>query len=79
MTWIIERCGFQQLEKAIEIYNDKRIDAILDYTYDKISKKDYSGCAEQFIKYATYFAKKEKKWRRYNNIYIKDDKKFFDM
>lgn len=44
--------------KAIEIYNDKRIDAILDYTYDKISKKDYSGCAEQFIKYATYFAKK---------------------
>ena len=37
--------------KAIEIYNDKRIDAILDYTYDKISKKDYSGCAEQFIKY----------------------------
>lgn len=43
---------------AIEIYNDKRIDAILDYTYDKISKKDYSGCAEQFIKYATYFAKK---------------------
>ena len=36
--------------KAIEIYNDKRIDAILDYTYDKISKKDYSGCAEQFIK-----------------------------
>lgn len=44
--------------KAIEIYNDKRIDAILDYTYDKISKKDYSECAEQFIKYATYFAKK---------------------
>lgn len=43
---------------AIGIYNDKRIDAILDYTYDKISKKDYSGCAEQFIKYATYFAKK---------------------
>lgn len=43
---------------AIEIYNDKRIDAILDYTYDKISKKDYSGCAEQFIKYATYFAKR---------------------
>ena len=44
--------------KAIKIYNDNRIDAILDYTYKKISKEDYNGCANEFIKYAEYFAKK---------------------
>ena len=44
--------------RAIKIYNDNRIDAILDYTYKKISKEDYNGCANEFIKYAEYFAKK---------------------
>lgn len=43
---------------AIKIYNDKRIDSILDYTYDKISNQDYYGCAEQFIEKAGYFANK---------------------
>lgn len=43
---------------AIKMYNDNRIDAILDYTYDKISKKDYYGCASEFIEYSNYFAKK---------------------
>lgn len=43
---------------AINIYNDERIDNILDYTYKKISVKDYHGCAQEFIKYAEYFAKK---------------------
>ena len=45
---------------AIQIYNDERIDNMLDYTYNKISEKDYSGCVEQFIKQATYFARKGK-------------------
>ena len=62
--------------KAIEIYNDKRIDAILDYTYDKISKKDYSGCAEQFIKYATYFAKKGRNGGHTELIEMTDHYKF---
>ena len=41
---------------AIKMYNDTRIDSILDYTYKKISKKDYYGCASEFVKYAKYFA-----------------------
>ncbi len=41
---------------AIPIYTDKRIDTILDYTYNKIAKKDYNGCAEEFIKYAKQYA-----------------------
>lgn len=42
--------------KAIGIYTDNRIDKILDYTYFKISKQDYYGCANEFIKYASAYA-----------------------
>lgn len=42
--------------KAIQVYSDKIIDNILDYTYKKISQKDYKGCAETFIYYANYYA-----------------------
>ena len=41
---------------AIKIYNDARINSILDDTYNKISKKDYYGCASEFIKSSSYFA-----------------------
>lgn len=44
--------------KAIELYNDVRIDNILDYTYNKIVDEDYFGCASEFIKYSKYFANK---------------------
>lgn len=43
---------------AIQMYTDARIDAILDYTYEKISEQDYYGCSSEFVKYASYFAKK---------------------
>ncbi len=40
------------------IYDDNRIDNILDYTYDKISKQDYYGCANVFLDKADALAKK---------------------
>lgn len=42
--------------KAIKVYSDSKIDSILDYTYNKISVKDYYGCASQFITSATKYA-----------------------
>ncbi len=44
--------------KAIRIYNDARIDTILDYTYNKIKNQEYGNCAKEFVRYAKYFAKK---------------------
>lgn len=43
---------------AISIYNDNRIDKILDYTYNKISNNDYYGSAVEFIENASYYAEK---------------------
>ena len=42
--------------EAIRMYNDYRIDSILDNTYDYISKQDYYNCAKGFVKDATYYA-----------------------
>lgn len=39
------------------IYDDYRIDKILDATYDKIANKDYYGCASEFVKESSYYAK----------------------
>ena len=41
--------------RAKNIYKSATIDKILDYTYDKITVKDYKGCVEEFIKYATEY------------------------
>lgn len=44
--------------EAIIMYDDDRLDRILDKTYDKISQKDYNGCVEAFIEESTnYFNK----------------------
>lgn len=42
--------------KAIRVFSASKIDSILDYTYNKISVKDYYGCASQFIQYASKYA-----------------------
>lgn len=42
--------------EAIRMYNDYRIESILDTTYDYISNQDYYNCAKGFVKDATYFA-----------------------
>lgn len=42
--------------EAIIMYDDARIDKILDYTYEKISNNDYYGTAEEFVDRASYFA-----------------------
>lgn len=38
------------------MYDDARIDKILDYTYDEISDQDYYGCASQFVTQSAKFA-----------------------
>ena len=38
------------------IYDDYRIDKILDATYDKIADEDYYGCASAFIEKSSYYA-----------------------
>ena len=44
--------------EAIIMYDDNRLDRILDKTYDKISQKDYKACVSVFIDEATnYFDK----------------------
>lgn len=45
---------------AIEIYNDVRIDKILEYTYKNIKEEKYYDCCKEFIDKASYFAKKGK-------------------
>lgn len=42
--------------EAQRVYDDYRIDKILDRTYDKISIKDYFGCANEFIERSSYYA-----------------------
>lgn len=46
----ISTCG-----QALLIYDDYRIERILDATYDKIVEKDYYGCAGSFVKSALYW------------------------
>lgn len=41
--------------EAIIMYDDNRLDRILDKTYDKISQKDYDGCVSEFIDEATNY------------------------
>lgn len=43
--------------EAIRMYNDTRIDYILDDTYNYITKQDYYRCANAFISAATRYAK----------------------
>lgn len=44
--------------RAISVYNDTRIDTILDFTYNKIKNKEYAKCAEEFVKYAKIYAQR---------------------
>lgn len=44
--------------QAILIYNDNRIDTILDNAYTHISSQKYFECAKSFIVKSSYFAKK---------------------
>ncbi|MBQ7667886.1 MAG: TPM domain-containing protein [Clostridia bacterium] len=44
--------------KAILVYDDARIDKILDYCYSAISRQDYYSCASYFVKYAGDYAAK---------------------
>ena len=37
------------------VYDDNRLDGILDKTYDKISNEDYEGCVSEFIDEATNY------------------------
>ena len=41
---------------AILIYDDNRIERILDSTYEKIAVQDYYGCAEKFVERAESYA-----------------------
>ena len=41
--------------KAILVYDDNRIDKILDASYSKISSEDYYGTASKFIERAEYY------------------------
>jgi len=41
--------------EAILVYDDNRIDKILDDTYIKISNKDYYGCADKFVEKAEHY------------------------
>ena len=44
--------------EAIRMYNDDRIESILDTTYSYISKQDYYNCAKGFVEDASYYASK---------------------
>lgn len=41
--------------EAIRVYDDNRIDKILDSTYSEISNQDYYGCAYEFIEKSEYY------------------------
>ena len=43
--------------EAIRIYNDNRINSILDRTYTYIAKQDYYNCAKSFVTATTSYAK----------------------
>lgn len=50
MIWIIGRFIWRPQGQAIQYYNDRRIDKVLDNCYNHITDGDYKGTCDAFLK-----------------------------